>query len=423
MAELEDFLKKLPPETQKWLNVVWGSLSATERTSMRALVAGFPTETNLSRMLVQLASTELKQAFGQKHRVAIVGPANVGKSTLYNQMIQNKHDRAEVSPLPGTTRVNQSADAGLFAVIDTPGADAVGEVGEREQAQALEAANNADVLVIVFDAIQGIKRTELELYHLLTGLGKPFVVVMNKTDLARRETPRIVEKAAVSLGLAPDQIIPVAARTGENLPQIIMAIASTEPGMVAALGQALPQYRWQLAWRSIVSAASVSAAIALTPLPILDFGPLVVTQSIMVLGIARIYNYKITLERARELVITFGLGFLGRTLFTELSKLGGIPGWILAASIAASTTVAMGYAATVWFSRGEKLSGESLKKITAQITTFLVDSLKSLGKKRDGQASLQKRIAELLEKSPLASSPKALELPDEPLQPEQPAVE
>ncbi|MBI3764595.1 MAG: 50S ribosome-binding GTPase, partial [Chloroflexi bacterium] len=81
-------------------------------------------------MLLGLALTQYKIAFGEKQNIAIVGPANVGKSTLYNQLIRSKDDRAEVSPIPGTTRVNQEADAGLFVMVDTPGADAVGEVGE-----------------------------------------------------------------------------------------------------------------------------------------------------------------------------------------------------------------------------------------------------------------------------------------------------
>jgi len=38
-----------------------------------------------------------------------------------------------VSPLPGTTTENQQADAALFTVVDTPGADAVGSVGEQEK--------------------------------------------------------------------------------------------------------------------------------------------------------------------------------------------------------------------------------------------------------------------------------------------------
>jgi uncharacterized protein (DUF697 family) len=181
---------------------------------------------------------------------------------------------------------------------------------------------------------------------------------------------------------------------------VLLSIAATEPGIVAALGAALPQYRWQLAWRSIVSAASIAAAIALIPLPILDFGPLLVTQSMMVLGIARIYNYKITAARARELAVTFGLGFLGRSLFAQLSKLGGLPGWLLAAAIASSTTVVMGYAAAIWFEKGERLSNESLKKLTATLTQSLLSRLKSLGKKnRPDQQTLKQQVEQALEEA------------------------
>ncbi|MHB1339677.1 MAG: Era-like GTP-binding protein, partial [Bellilinea sp.] len=241
----------------------------------------------------------MRIAFGDKHQVAIVGPTNVGKSTLYNQFISNREDRAQVSPLPGTTRVNQQADAGLFAIIDTPGADAVGEVGAREQAEALSAANQADFLIIVFDAIQGIKQTELELFLQLRDLGKPYIVALNKIDLVRKDSRAAIARAAQNLDLTPDQVIPLVAKTGEGISDILTAVAATEPEIVAALGRGLPQYRWQLAWRSIVNASSVSAVIALTPLPFIDFAPLAITQSAMVLSIARIYNYRITFERAR----------------------------------------------------------------------------------------------------------------------------
>lgn len=354
------------------------------------------------RLLLRLAAYQFKIVGGNKSRVAIIGPTNVGKSTLYNQLVRRKEDKAEVSPLPGTTHENQTADTGLFAIVDTPGADAVGDVGDREQQLALDAAAEADFLILVFDAIQGIKRTELELYERIVALGKPYVVVVNKIDLVRRESQKVISGAAAALRLEPDQVIPVVAKTGENLDDVLAAIAIVEPGIVAALGQAMPHYRWQLAWRTIVSAASASAAIALTPLPVIDFIPLTITQTVMVLAIARIYNYTITPARARELVVTFGLGFLGRTLFQEISKLGGLPGWLLSAAIAASTTVVMGYAASVWFESGQRLSNDSLKRLTQQVTGHLLEALKGIGKRRPGKQTLKQRIEEALETAPIS---------------------
>ncbi|MGD0709089.1 MAG: GTPase [Anaerolineaceae bacterium] len=410
MSLFDEFLNRLPPDVQDSVRTIWESLGADEQNRFLNLLSAFPSDTNLMRMLVKLSTNQVRQAFGRKHRVVIVGPTNVGKSTLYNQLVFNKPDQAAVGPLPGTTRANQQADAGLFTVIDTPGADAVGDVGEREKHLAFSAAEGAEFLVLVFDAVQGVKKTELDLFHELSALKRPFVVVMNKVDLiSHKDVEGVVAHAAATLGLKPSQVIPVVAKDGKNLSKILLAVAATEPEMVAALGQALPQYRWQLAWGSIVSAASASAVIALAPLPVIDFIPLVITQSVMVLGIARIYNYNITPQRAKELVATFGLGFLGRTLFQELSKLGGVPGWLLSAAIAASTTIVMGYAAARWFESGEKLSSEALKKLTQAMTAYLLESLKGLGKRKPGSKSLQQHIEETLEESPLAESSSSLE--------------
>lgn len=401
MTTIDDLLNKLPPESRELLRVVWDSLSPSDRKGFLSLLNSLPSDTNLVRLLLRLSTQQMRIAFGQKHTVAIVGPANVGKSTLYNQFVSSKTDRAVVSPLPGTTRVAQQADAGLFSIVDTPGADAVGEVGAREQEEALQAAGQADFLIIVFDAIQGIKQTELDLFHLLRDLGKPYIVIMNKIDLVKKQSQAVIERAAQNLELDAEQVIPAAAKTGDGIQDILTAVAATEPEIVAALGRGLPQFRWQLAWRSIISAASVSAVIALTPLPFIDFAPLIITQSAMVMSIARIYNYRITIDRARELVITFGLGFLGRTLFYELSKLGGIPGWLLGAAIASSTTVVMGYAAAIWFERGEKLSAERTRALTRTLTGYFLETLKGMGRRRPSRKTLQERMQEAVQEIPL----------------------
>ena len=410
MTLFDDILTQFPPDVQVTVRKVWEALGPNEKASFLSLVVGFPADTNLLKLLVKLSTAQIRQAFGNKHQVVIVGPTNVGKSTLYNQLVQNKNDQAVVGPLPGTTTENQQADAALFTIVDTPGADAVGRVGEREKSLALSVAANADFLVLVFDAIQGIKKTEQELFNELSALKKPFVVVLNKIDLVpRKDLQAVISNAAGNLELEPDQIVPIVAKDGKNLSKVLLAVAATEPEMVAALGRALPEYRWQLAWQTIVRSASISAVIALAPLPVIDFVPLVVTQSIMVVSIARIYNYKITPQRASELVATFGLAFLGRTLFQELSKLGGLPGWLLSAAIASSTTVVMGYAAVRWFETGQKLSTEALKKLTQGMTTYFLDTLKSLGKRKPGQKGLRERITQSLESSPLAESRSALD--------------
>src|SRR5512147_1648503 len=238
MTLFDDILTQFPPDVQATVRKVWEALGPNERDSFLSLLIGFPADTNLVKLLVKLSTAQIRQAFGRKHRVVIVGPTNVGKSTLYNMLVQNKSDQAVVSPLPGTTTENQEADAALFTVVDTPGADAVGSVGEQEKDFALSAAANADFLVLVFDAIQGIKKTEQELFNELSALKKPFVVVLNKIDLVpRKDLQGVISNAALNLGLEYDQIVPIVAKDGKNLGKVLLAVAATEPEMVAALGR------------------------------------------------------------------------------------------------------------------------------------------------------------------------------------------
>jgi len=159
MPLFDDILAQFPRDVQETVRNIWDALGPNEKASFQSLLIGFPSDTNLVKLLVKLSTTQIRQAFGRKHQVVIVGPTNVGKSTLYNLLVQNKGDLAVVGPLPGTTTKNQQADAALFTVIDTPGVDAVGTVGEKEKDIAFSASANADFLVLVFDAIQGIKKT------------------------------------------------------------------------------------------------------------------------------------------------------------------------------------------------------------------------------------------------------------------------
>lgn len=357
------------------------------------------------RGLIDQAVEHLRLAVGDKHQVAIVGPANVGKSTLYNQLIRSGRDRAAVSAVPGTTRQARQADAGLFAVVDTPGADAAGAVGEEEKQRALAAAGQADVLVVLFDAAQGIRASERALFDELLAIGRPTVVGLNKIDLVRGERATVVGRAAATLGVAPDQVIPLSAREGLGVERILMAVAKTEPGIVAALGTALPEYRWKLAQAAIAKAASTAAAIAVAPLPIISFVPLIAIQAAMVLGLSRIYAHPITLGRARELVATFGLGLIGRSLFYELIKFGGPPGWLVAAAVASGTTVAMGAAAAAWFDRGERLSREAVGRISRSVSQSLIERLRGLGRRRPQRITLRQQVEQALEDLPPGGEP------------------
>jgi small GTP-binding protein len=383
------------------LRRVWDSLPEETRQELYDLLKDLPIDPSDWRSLVGRAMEHIDVAIAGKQKVAIVGPANAGKSTLYNQFVRKSTDKARVSAVPGTTRQAQQADAGIFSVIDTPGADAVGAVGQKEKELALGAAQQADVLVVVFDATHGVRPPEQKLFGELVALDKPTVAVLNKIDvIPAGERSQVIGKAAAALGVVGDQLIATSALNGEGLHRIILAVAKIEPGIVVALAEALPEYRWQLAGVTIARAASTAAAIAVTPLPFLDFIPLVAVQSTMVLGIARIYSFKITPARARELIATFGVAVLGRTLFHELAKLGGPPGWLVAAAVAAGTTVAIGYGSAVWFENGEKLSTDAMRQISRQISQAVIQRLKDLGRRRPQRTTLRERVQEALGELP-----------------------
>jgi small GTP-binding protein len=393
---------------ERWrveLNAAWDTLPADTRSTLTKALEVFPGDIKGWRSLIDQALDHVRLAAGTKHTVTIIGPVNAGKSTLYNQFIRRKSDRAEVSAIPGTTRFSQEADAGIFSVIDTPGADAPGVVGEVEKERALEAAKEADVLILLFDAVHGIRPPEQKLFNEVSRLGKPFIVALNKMDLMKKNKPVVIGKAAGALGIPSEQLIPISAEKGIGLERLLLAIAKSEPGIVAALGAALPEYRWKLAQAAITRTASTAAAIAVTPLPFLDFFPLLGIQAAMVLSIARIYAYQITLSRARELIATFGIAMLGRTLFYELSKLGGPPGWILSAAVSAGTTTALGYGAAIWFERGERLSRKALENISRAVTSTVIDRLKFFGKRRPKKDTLRERIQESLEEAPELKRP------------------
>src|SRR5690606_18958846 len=163
---------EFPEESRDIVASLWRTLPAGQQQNLLALLPVLPGDPDKLRKLFAAAREQMEMAFGDQHGVAIVGAADVGQATLFNRLMGKGEPPAEVSPIPGTTRDNRAADAGPFTVIDTPGADAVGPVGERERELALQAAAGADFLVIIFDAIQGVKREEQSLFAELPRLGQ-----------------------------------------------------------------------------------------------------------------------------------------------------------------------------------------------------------------------------------------------------------
>lgn len=124
--------------------------------------------------------------------VAIVGRANVGKSTLFNRLIGGR--RAIVSEVAGTTRDRLYGEARMgrlsFAVIDTGGLVPSADQGYPAliRLQVETAVTEADVILFLVDAASGVTPVDEEIAHLLRRTDKAVVLLANKADNdARRQ--------------------------------------------------------------------------------------------------------------------------------------------------------------------------------------------------------------------------------------------
>lgn len=155
--------------------------------------------------------------------VAIVGRPNVGKSTLFNRLIGSR--RAIVEDIPGVTRdrlYDVSDWAGReFIVIDTGGIRFdEGDLFAREvKLQAELAINEADVIIFVVDAHEGITGEDEQVAEILRRSRKPIVLTANKVDNFSKQ---LEYYEFYNLGLGDP--IPISSIHGLNTDQLLDAV-------------------------------------------------------------------------------------------------------------------------------------------------------------------------------------------------------
>lgn len=177
-----------------------------------------------------------------KPLVAIVGRPNVGKSTLFNRLI--RESRAVVSDQPGTTRDRIYGDAhwqGLsFTLVDTGGLVSWGreEVVREVRKQVETALVEADAILFLVDARDGLLAEDQEIANLLRRSHKPVFLVANKAE-GKREKMALGEFYALGLG----DPYPVSALhglgMGDLLEALVKALPAAEEGAAAGLGIAI----------------------------------------------------------------------------------------------------------------------------------------------------------------------------------------
>lgn len=161
--------------------------------------------------------------------VAVIGRANAGKSTLVNVLVGEKV--AIVSPKPQTTRdrivgVLTTSDYQI-AFVDTPGlykADNLLNSVMQKTVQDVE--QDVDLILFVLDAHDGISEKDLSILNKFTSKKVPLVLALTKTDIMPES---LLVSELNQLSDHDIDIVPVSARKGRNIKELIKVIVNKLP--------------------------------------------------------------------------------------------------------------------------------------------------------------------------------------------------
>lgn len=160
--------------------------------------------------------------------VAIVGRPNVGKSTLFNRILGTR--RAIVEDYPGVTRDRNYAQVTRygtpFVLIDTGGFEPASQnrLLKQMREQSELAVEEADVILFVVDAKEGLTPSDDEVAGMLRRSGKPVLYVVNKVDGDSHEAA-----ASEFYALGVDQLYTVSAEHGRGMDDLMAAVLAALP--------------------------------------------------------------------------------------------------------------------------------------------------------------------------------------------------
>ncbi len=148
---------------------------------------------------------------GERLHISFFGKRNAGKSSLVNAI--TGQEMSIVSEVKGTTtdpvkKAMELLPLGPVVIIDTPGLDDEGILGEKRIKKAKEIMESTDVAVIVVDGHIGISHEEDEVARLLQARDIPFLYAFTKSDLGGFPMPHAMNYIAVS------------SATGENINEL-----------------------------------------------------------------------------------------------------------------------------------------------------------------------------------------------------------
>ena len=160
--------------------------------------------------------------------IGFFGKRNAGKSSIVNKV--TGQELAVVSDVKGTTtdpvsKAMELLPLGPVVIIDTPGIDDEGHLGELRVRKAKQVLNRVDVAVLVVDATVGKTSVDEELIRIFKEKEIPYLVVYNKADLLKTKDGNRLSSEN-KLNQNAEQSIYASAATGQNIYELKEKIAS-----------------------------------------------------------------------------------------------------------------------------------------------------------------------------------------------------
>ena len=127
---------------------------------------------------------------GERIHIGFFGRRNAGKSSVVNAV--TGQELAVVSDTKGTTtdpvsKAMELLPLGPVLIIDTPGFDDEGQLGELRVRKTKQILNKTDIAVLVIDAVEGLKQCDEELLSIFKEKDIPYLLVYNKEDMLKED--------------------------------------------------------------------------------------------------------------------------------------------------------------------------------------------------------------------------------------------
>lgn len=171
---------------------------------------------------------------GERLHIGIFGRRNAGKSSLINAI--TGQDLAIVSDVKGTTtdpvkKAMELLPLGPVVLIDTPGLDDEGLLGQKRMEKALQALRQTDIVILTIPADAALDGLEKTLLQEAKKRGLPFFVVLNKTDLLadKKQIEEKEKEIAQALSIPLDVIVAVSADKNEGIHALKEKLANGIP--------------------------------------------------------------------------------------------------------------------------------------------------------------------------------------------------